>query len=131
MKILVIEDDPLVRESMERMLTRAGHEVCWAATGTRGLAMMREEKPDLVFLDLILGDDMNGWELARDKRDDPEIAAIPAIVLTGLEPRAARIRGEFHESMLSEILLIMSKPPAQGAILKAVEHIGALKKLCA
>jgi CheY-like chemotaxis protein len=129
MYILIVDDDELSRASLERLLLRDGHRICWASTGLGGLAMMRSEQPDLVFLDMMLGPAMNGWEVADAKKRDPLIAGIPTIVLTGLRAEDVRVRGTPHESVLSEILLIMSKPPEEGALQKAIVHIAALKAL--
>jgi CheY-like chemotaxis protein len=128
MYILVVDDEEVVRLTLERVLHRAGHRTCWASTGQGALRLMRTEKPDLVILDMMLGD-MNGWEVADAKKRDCTIAAIPTVVLTGLDPAAVRLRGSPNESALSEILLVLSKPVDDKAIIKAIEHIGGLTAL--
>ena len=54
MKILVVDDEPLVRRSLARALKSRGHEVLEAEDGHQGLAMWLEQKPDLVFLDVLM-----------------------------------------------------------------------------
>ncbi len=54
MKVLVIDDEPLVRRSLSRALKAKGHEVIDAADGAEGLKKWQAEKPDLVFLDVLM-----------------------------------------------------------------------------
>jgi CheY-like chemotaxis protein len=56
MKCLVIDDEPLVRKSLERALHNKGHEVFCAANGTEGLGKWKELSPQLVFLDVLMPD---------------------------------------------------------------------------
>src|SRR5690606_32328217 len=63
-KLLVIEDEPDVRNVMEYNLALAGHEVVSAGDGRQGLRLAREIKPDLVLLDLMLPD-LSGTEVCR------------------------------------------------------------------
>jgi DNA-binding response OmpR family regulator len=55
-KILVIDDDPLVQRSIEMILRLGGHQVRTASDGLRGLALFREAQPDLVVTDIIMPD---------------------------------------------------------------------------
>lgn len=54
MRILVVDDEPLVRRSLGRALKSRGHEILEAEDGLQGLTMWREQKPDLVFLDVLM-----------------------------------------------------------------------------
>jgi len=53
-KVLIIDDDPQLRQSFEKLLTEEGHTVQTAANGESGLAMVRESTPDLVVMDVRL-----------------------------------------------------------------------------
>jgi CheY-like chemotaxis protein len=53
-KILVVDDEPLVRRSLKRVLASAGYEVVEASDGREGLMQWRKIKPDLVFLDILM-----------------------------------------------------------------------------
>jgi DNA-binding response OmpR family regulator len=77
-RVLLIEDDPSVREGVELGLRRRGHEVRAAATGEAGLAAMAEFRPDLLLLDLMLPG-MNGVQVCRQVR---ERSQLPIIMLT-------------------------------------------------
>lgn len=54
MKILIVDDEPLVRRSLSRALKSKGHDILEAEDGQQGLSMWREQKPDLVFLDVLM-----------------------------------------------------------------------------
>jgi DNA-binding NtrC family response regulator len=53
-KILVIDDDPMVRKAIERILDRKGYDVVMADDGRRGLKLFEREQPDLVITDIIM-----------------------------------------------------------------------------
>ena len=54
MKIMIIDDDALLRRTMGRMLIAEGHEVVTAADGTSGLTIFQREKPDIVVTDIVM-----------------------------------------------------------------------------
>ncbi|MFB7741934.1 response regulator [Streptomyces sp. NPDC056132] len=77
-RVLLVEDDPSVREGVELGLRRRGHEVLAAGTGEAGLASLKSFHPDLVLLDLMLPG-MNGVQVCRRIR---ETSQLPIIMLT-------------------------------------------------
>lgn len=80
-RILLVEDNELNRDMLSRRLARRGYEVSVAVDGEQGLARVREQRPDVVLLDMNLPL-VDGWEVARRLKADPETAAIPIIALT-------------------------------------------------
>lgn len=85
-KILIVEDDRFLRELMSRKLASEGFEVIEAEDGEEGMKKMRETKPDLILLDLILPE-MDGFEVLARKAEDEEIKKIPVVVLSNLGQR--------------------------------------------
>ncbi len=83
-KILFIEDEPALQETLGDFLGEQGHAVLSALDGEAGLEMVRRERPDLVLLDLILPR-LHGIELLERMRQDPATAGTPVIILTNLE----------------------------------------------
>ena len=83
-KILFIEDEPALQETLGDFLGGRGHTVLSALDGEAGLEMVRRERPDLVLLDLILPR-LHGIELLERMRKDPATAQTPVIILTNLE----------------------------------------------
>lgn len=82
-KILLIEDDKFLRELMTKKLFSMDYDVVSSVDGESGLEMIKEKKPDLVLLDLILPG-MNGFEVLEIAKKDPEINNIPIIILSNL-----------------------------------------------
>ncbi|MFA5207621.1 MAG: response regulator [Candidatus Magasanikbacteria bacterium] len=82
-KILLVEDDKFLRELMSKKLITLGYEVVSAADGESGLVMIKEAKPDVVLLDLILPG-INGFEVLEKAKQDPAIANIPVVILSNL-----------------------------------------------
>jgi CheY-like chemotaxis protein len=80
-KILLVEDNEMNRDMLGRRLQRLGFSLCFAVDGPGGIATARDERPDLILMDIALGE-MDGWEATRRIKANPETAAIPIIALT-------------------------------------------------
>jgi DNA-binding response OmpR family regulator len=80
-RILCIEDEPETTNLVQLILAREGYEVLGADGGEEGLRMVREEKPDLILLDLMMPD-MDGWQVYQHLKEDEETRDIPVIVVT-------------------------------------------------
>jgi len=76
MKILLIDDDPLLRRTVARMLIADGHEVLTAPDGMRGVAVFHQERPDLVITDMVMPEQQGGETILEIRRDDPEVKII-------------------------------------------------------
>jgi DNA-binding response OmpR family regulator len=85
-KILIVEDDRFLRELIARKLKNEGYEVSEAVDGEEGLKRIKEEKPDLILLDLILPG-IDGFEVLVKAKEDPTTAQIPVIILSNLGQR--------------------------------------------
>lgn len=68
MKILIVDDEPLVRRSLSRVMKSKGHEVIEAQDGNEGVEKWRSEKPDLVFLDVLMPG-LSGPQVLREMGD--------------------------------------------------------------
>ncbi|WP_435970303.1 response regulator [Streptomyces sp. Qhu_M48] len=134
-RVLLIEDDPSVREGVELGLRRRGHEVRTAPTGEAGLDALGEFRPDLLLLDLMLPG-MNGVQVCRRVRESSQL---PIIMLTargddfdvviGLEAGAddyivKPARTEVIEARIRAVLRRIEEPGSGGR--SAVEFHGEL-----
>ncbi len=79
--VLVIDDDQTVRELMERYLVREGFAVVTAENGLVGLARAREIQPAAITLDVIMSG-IDGWTVLAALKGDPDLAAIPVVLVT-------------------------------------------------
>ena len=82
-KVLIVEDDPILRNMYSVKFTKAGHEVQSADNGEEGLKLMRSFRPDLVLMDLMMPV-MDGFTALTRAKEDQEIKAIPIVILTNL-----------------------------------------------
>ncbi|RYE33277.1 MAG: response regulator [Hyphomicrobiales bacterium] len=80
-KILLVEDNEMNRDMLTRRLQRQGFTVLCAPDGPSGVAMAKTEAPDLILMDVALGD-MDGWEATQLIKASPATARIPIIALT-------------------------------------------------
>jgi DNA-binding response OmpR family regulator len=91
-RVLVAEDDPDIASLLGHYLQKAGFVPAIVATGRDVLPRLRREPPDLIVLDLMLPG-MDGLEVCRRIRSDPDTAAIPIIMLTAKAEESDRIVG--------------------------------------
>ena len=82
-KILVIEDDPAIRETLGEILEDEGYSVLGAANGQEALRQLQDGcRPCLILLDLMMPV-MNGWEFRTRQQADPSLDTIPVVILSG------------------------------------------------
>ena len=80
-KILIIEDEKIICDLLERKLTREGYSVVITTNGIDGLVKMREDRPDIVLLDIIMPK-MGGFEVMEEMNKDETLKDIPVIVVS-------------------------------------------------
>jgi DNA-binding response OmpR family regulator len=91
-RVLVIEDEENIMLSLTFVLEREGYEVSSARTGQEGLVQMRQKRPDLIILDLMLPD-VSGYQVCEEARRDPGLADTPILVLTARAQEVERQKG--------------------------------------
>jgi two-component system cell cycle response regulator DivK len=102
--ILVVEDNPINLELVVALLNQGGCEVLVAETAEAGLRLAREQRPDLVLMDLQLPV-MSGYEAVQCLKGDPATAAIPVVALT-----AQAMRGDEARAMAAGCDAYLAKP---------------------
>lgn len=86
-----MDDESLSRLLMDRLLKRDGHDVIFAANGTEALQQFIDKKPDLIFLDVMMGD-ISGYDVARQIKQIDANNYVPIIFLTSLSDRESLIQ---------------------------------------
>jgi DNA-binding response OmpR family regulator len=81
--ILVADDDPQILSMVAMRLGSRGYTVLEARDGAEAMKMARDERPDLVVLDVMMPQ-MNGWEVARALRQDPQLRGVGIVMLTAI-----------------------------------------------
>ena len=79
--LLVIDEDPAVRQLMERLASREGYELVAAASGEEGLKLAREKRPDLITLEVVMPG-IDGWTVLRTLKSDRELSGIPVVMVS-------------------------------------------------
>lgn len=82
-KVLVVDDDPLIIRMYEHKLSADGYQVFLAFDGQGAVVSAKENKPDLILLDLMMPK-MNGVETLKFLKKEPDTKKIPVIILTNL-----------------------------------------------
>ena len=80
-KILIIEDEEIVLDLLQRKLTQEGYRVSIAKDGEEGLRKMKEVKPDLILLDIVMPK-MGGLEVMEEMGKEPDLKKIPVIIIS-------------------------------------------------
>jgi PAS domain S-box-containing protein len=90
-RVLIVEDNPDLHETMQLLLEMLGHKVITGATGTAALEIAKREHPEIAFIDIGLPD-MDGYEVARKLRSVPGLQNIRLVALTGYASQDHRER---------------------------------------
>lgn len=91
-KILIVEDDPDIRELLRFNLEKAGYNLFLAEDGEKALTLARKHSPDIILLDLMLPG-VDGLEVCRTLKKDPELQRIPIIMVTAKGEELDRVVG--------------------------------------
>ena len=132
--ILIIDDEPEVSRLYWRMLasTQQNYRVLVAGDGRQGLNILREERPDLVFLDMLMPE-MDGFQFLALKNQDPDLGKIPVIVITASDPTGHPIvsdsititqQGGLSTSQILSFIKMLNQLPGEGAMTARLESSG-------
>jgi len=84
--VLIIDDDPIVRELLDNYLKKLGYQSIAAASGPQGIQLAKQFKPHAITLDVMMPG-MDGWMVLSALKNDPELATIPVIMLSIIEEK--------------------------------------------
>ncbi|MEW6567469.1 MAG: response regulator [Chloroflexota bacterium] len=116
-RVLVIDDEAYARQVIRALLERAGFEVVVASSAEEGLKLMRETRPALITLDLMMPG-RSGLDLLSEKQRDPSIREIPSLVLS-----AVGLNAELERAVALGARGTLSKPFSQAQLLEAVRQV--------
>jgi two-component system, OmpR family, alkaline phosphatase synthesis response regulator PhoP len=86
-KILIVDDDRDVFESMKIVLQAEGYAVDWAVNGTEAIAKAKSGTPDLMILDVMMSTDDEGFQVSYAMRKDPQLTHIPIVMVTSVSSK--------------------------------------------
>jgi len=116
-RALIIDDSPTVIAVFRKILRSAGYEVLEALSAEQGIAIARNEHPDLIFLDIVLPG-MNGFAALRTMRKDPLTWEIPIIMISGNEQATE----QFYADRIGADDF-MKKPFSRHEVFARIEHL--------
>ena len=90
--ILIVDDTPVGRDTLEALLYQQGYLLEFACNGPETLTKAEELMPDLILLDVMMPG-MNGFEVCRRLRANPILAEVPVIMVTALDDQSSRVKG--------------------------------------
>ncbi|MDA0245659.1 MAG: response regulator [Chloroflexi bacterium] len=91
--VLIVDDQPAIRRIMARILQTDGYELHTASNGREALDLADRLRPDVILLDVLMPDGLNGFEVCEALRKNPALADIPVIMVTALDDRESRLKG--------------------------------------
>ena len=92
-KVLVVDDSPTEIFQFKEMLEKLGHVVITAENGRDGVAMARQEQPDVVLMDIVMPD-MNGFQATRQICRGTDTQHIPVIIVSSKDQETDKVWGE-------------------------------------
>jgi CheY-like chemotaxis protein len=125
-RILVIDDDPIFVKATTAVLESHGYYVDSAESGDAGLIRMKEIKPDLVLLDVMMDWVLDGVSVSREMMNQRELQRIPIIMCTSI--RDSEYRGAFPQDQYLHIDSWLDKPCPPEKLVSEVEKTLARHK---
>ncbi len=122
-KILLVDDDPDIRDVVTMILETKGYETVTACDGIEFLAALRTEEPDLMIIDLLMPR-MDGFAVLKELEKDEwlEYRSTPILILSSVREEAARRRYELETALEFRFDDYVEKPIIPEVLLERVEH---------
>ncbi len=118
--ILLVDDDPDLVLAHRLVLESAGYQVESAANGQEGLQKMREHKPALVLMDVMMANPLEGYYITQQIAEDPELQAIPIIMVSSIA--STQYAESFPTDQYLNIVEFISKPIEPEKLLERVKQ---------
>ncbi len=126
-KVLIVEDNEEIRESLASMLQLKGYDVLLAEDGAAGLDLTQKKHPDLVVLDVMMPR-MNGYEVCAKIQSDEKLKDIPVIMTTALTSQENNAEDDAVWRERLKIAEFISKPYSLGEVTETITEILSSKK---
>ncbi|MBW2018799.1 MAG: response regulator [Deltaproteobacteria bacterium] len=123
-KILVVDDDPDMRDALQMILESGGYTVVMAEDGEKCLAKLKEEQPDLLILDLLMPR-MDGFEVCKALKDPrhAKYGRVPIIILSSVQEGVSQRRYELETGVQLDVDDYVEKPVESSVLLERVGKI--------
>jgi len=123
-KIMVVDDDPGIRDSLQTILESRQYTVITAADRTEGMDKIKAEKPDLLILDIMMSSWLDGLDMSKKLKKDPQFSDMPIVMLTGVRGKTGfDLRPRDGGPDWCSVDAYLDKPVAPAALLAEVERL--------
>ena len=120
-KVLMIDDDPEFVEAITNILDAKGYDVVSAGDGKDGVAKAKQEKPDIILLDVMMTTKSEGFDVARELSKDANLKGTPVIMLTGVRKEMNLPFGFEPDADWLPVKAFLEKPVKPEVLLKTIE----------
>jgi len=123
-KILMVDDDIDLCDSLRVILENAGYCLQTAANRTEGMEKVRTERPDLIILDVMMETWQDGFEMSRDLKSDPGLKHTPILMLTAIEEQTGiEVKSSAGDPVWLPVDAFLDKPVSPDALLAEVKRL--------
>jgi CheY-like chemotaxis protein len=119
-KILIVDDDSDLVLATRLVLESAGYEVVEAFTGQEGLEKMKAEAPNLVLMDVMMANPLDGYYTTQKIADDPDLSRVPIVMVSSIA--ASQYAEQFPTNQHLTIREFVSKPVDPDVLLKKIKR---------
>ena len=120
-KILVVDDDPDFVEATRMVLEKAGHKVISASNGKAGVKRVRDDRPDLVILDVIMDSVLEGLSVSQQIHEAADLTRTPIIMVTSIA--SSEYAALFPTDEYIHVSAFLSKPVPAAELLRQVNRV--------
>ena len=125
-KVLIVDDDVDVTKFVSRLVERTGYKAIVAKNGVEGMGKVREDKPDLIILDILMPKE-SGIRMYRELKTDEPLKDIPVIVLSAIAPksffRSQKVLDEFSGQSVPEPEAYIEKPEEPEELIELMKRL--------
>ncbi len=124
--VLIVDDDPDIRDTLRIVLEGNGYEVAEAGNGREALTALEARRPALMILDVMMSTDTEGFDLAYKLRNNPDYQDLPIVMLTSFLGKVAQEGPDQYQHVLGEdwpVKWLFEKPIEPKKLLAKIEAI--------
>ena len=121
-RVLIIDDDPEFVEAVTNVLDAKGYDVDSAPNGKIGIAKAKEQKPDIILLDVMMTTKSEGFDVAREMHKDAKLKDVPIIIISGVRKEMNLPFGFEPDEAWLPVKGVLEKPVKPEVLLKTVEE---------
>lgn len=120
-KIIWVEDDQDIISAFQPQFESRGWQILSASSAEKGKALLQEEKPDLIIMDIIMTGE-HGYDAIKDLKNEPDLANVPIIIYSGVTHRWGETTASRMDAVLTEADAFVDKSEKPDVLINAVKQ---------